>query len=142
MTNYEELVELYTDYLIVVNGQATATGLSDILDNKISHDRFTRMLASGKFNSKYLWKKVKKTVRQIESEDGCLIVDDTIVEKPWTVKNICWHYDHTKGRNVKGFNIPNLLYYSNDISIPVGFEVVIKPIEFVDENGKRKRVRK
>ena len=28
MTNYEELVELYTDYLIVVNGQATATGLS------------------------------------------------------------------------------------------------------------------
>ena len=68
-----------------------------------------------------------------------MIVDDTIVEKPWTDKNICWHYDHTKGRNVKGFNIPNLLYYSNDISIPVGFEVVIKPIEFVDENGKRKR---
>ena len=51
MTNYEELVELYTDYLIVVNGQATATGLSDILDNKISYDRFTRMLASGKRRS-------------------------------------------------------------------------------------------
>jgi hypothetical protein len=34
MTNYEELVELYTDYLIVVNGQATATGLLAILDNK------------------------------------------------------------------------------------------------------------
>ena len=141
MISYEELVELYTDYLIVVNGQATATGLSAILDNKISHDRFTRMLASGKFNSKYLWKKVKKTVRQIESEDGCLILDDTIVEKPWTDENeiVCWHYDHAKGRNVKGFNILNLLYHSNDISIPVGFEVVKKPIEFVDENGKKKR---
>ncbi|GAB6077229.1 hypothetical protein JCM12825_21070 [Desulfurobacterium crinifex] len=32
MISYEELVELYTDYLIVVNGQATATGLSAILD--------------------------------------------------------------------------------------------------------------
>ena len=51
MANYEELVELYTGYLIVVNGQATATGLSDILDNKISYDRFTRMLASGKRRS-------------------------------------------------------------------------------------------
>ena len=141
MGKYEELVELYTDYLIVVNGQATATGLSAILDNKISHDRFTRMLASGKFNSKYLWKRVKKTARQIESEDGCLIVDNTIVEKPWTDENeiVCWHYDHAKGRNVKGFNILNLLYHSNDISIPVGFEVVKKTIVFVDENGKKKR---
>ena len=51
MANYEELVELYTGYLIVVNGQATATGLSDILDNKISHDRFTRMLANRKRRS-------------------------------------------------------------------------------------------
>ena len=141
MISYEELVELYTDYLIVVNGQATATGLSAVLDNEISHDRFTRMLSSGEFNSKYLWKKVKETVRQIESEDGCLIVDDTIVEKPWTDENeiVCWHYDHTKGRNVKGFNILNLLYHSNDISIPVGFEIVKKPIELVDENGKKKR---
>jgi hypothetical protein len=51
MTNYEELVKLYTDCLIVVNGQATAIGLSDILDNKIGHDRFTRMLANGKLRS-------------------------------------------------------------------------------------------
>jgi len=141
MANWEELVELYTDYLIVVNGQATATGLSAVLDNEISHDKFTRMLSSGEFNSRYLWKKVKKSVPQVESEQGCLIIDDTIVEKPWTDENeiVCWHYDHSKGRNVKGFNIINLLYHSNDISIPVGFEVVKKPIVFVDKKGKRKR---
>ena len=73
MANWEELVDLYTDYLIVVNGQATATGLSDVLDNKISHDKFTRMLSRGEFNSKYLWKKVKKVVRGVESEEGYLI---------------------------------------------------------------------
>jgi hypothetical protein len=56
MTNYKELVELYIDCLIVVNGQATAIGLSDILDNKISHDRFIRMLASEKKRRSEVWK--------------------------------------------------------------------------------------
>ena len=141
MEKYKELVELYTDYLIVVNGQATATGLSAVLDKEISHDKFTRMLASGQFDGKYLWKKVKKPVRQIESEDGCLIFDDSIIEKPWTDENeiVCWHYDHSKGKTVKGFNILTSLYHSNDVSIPVGFEIVRKPIEFVDKDGKKKR---
>jgi len=50
----------------VVNGQATATGLSDVLDNEISHDKFTPMLSSGEFNSNYLCKNVKQVVRQAE----------------------------------------------------------------------------
>ena len=84
MRQLEEYVDLYTDHIIAVNGQATATGLSMVLDGAISHDKFTRMLREGTFDSKYLQKLVKKVVRQIESEDGCLIVDDTIVEKKWT----------------------------------------------------------
>jgi hypothetical protein len=63
MISYEELIELYTDYLIVVNGQATATGLSAILDGEISHDKITRLLSNGEFNSKYLWKKVRLSDR-------------------------------------------------------------------------------
>ena len=58
IADWEELVALYTDYLIyliVLNGQATATGLSDVLDRGISHDKFTKMLSRGEFNSKYLW---------------------------------------------------------------------------------------
>jgi hypothetical protein len=40
------------------------------------------------------WLKVKPYVREIESEEGVLILDDSIEEKPYTVKNeqICWHY--------------------------------------------------
>ncbi len=43
-----------------------------------------------------------KRVREIESEGGCLIIDDTIIEKQWTKENeiVCWHYNHSKGRNV------------------------------------------
>lgn len=127
-------LELYTDYLISVSGQATATGLSAMMDNEISHDQVTRFLAREEFDSKHLWLQVKNTVRQIESDDGCLIFDDTIQEKAWTDENeiMCWHYDHCKGRTVRGINILNALYHSNETSIPVAYEIVRKPIMFSD----------
>jgi len=45
---------------------------------------------------------------------------------------MCWHYDHCKGRSVKGINLLNALYHSGDVSIPVAFEVVKKPHHFCD----------
>jgi hypothetical protein len=122
----EEYIDLYTDFLISQNWYATATGLSDMTEGEVSHDKITRFLSSNEFTSKDLWQKVKKTVREIESEDGCLIFDDTIQEKKWTDENdiICYHYDHTKGRTVKGLNILNALYYANNTSIPVAFEII------------------
>ncbi|MEJ7713696.1 MAG: hypothetical protein WKF84_28570 [Pyrinomonadaceae bacterium] len=35
-----------------------------------------------------------------------MIVDDSIEEKPYTDENdiVCWHYDHSKDRHVKGIN--------------------------------------
>ena len=77
---------------------------------------------------------MKSTVRKIESEEGCLIFDDTIQEKEWTDENevMCWHFDHCKGRSVKGINLLNALYHSKEVSIPVAFEVVRKPVQFSD----------
>jgi hypothetical protein len=71
---------------------------------------------------------VKATVRKIESEDGCLIFDDTIQEKKWTDESniMCWHFDHTVGKSVRGINMLNALYYSNGVSIPVAFEIIEK----------------
>jgi IS4 transposase len=41
---------------------------------------------------------------------------------------------------VKGVNILNALYYSSEVSIPVAFEVVRKPIQFCDiKTRKTKR---
>ena len=76
------------NYLISSNGQATATGLSAMVDNAVSHDQITRFLSKNEFTSKELWKRVKKTVREVESEDGCLIFDDTVQEKKWHPKGI------------------------------------------------------
>ena len=119
-TNY---LELYTDYLISGNSYATATGLSAMMDNEISHDQVTRFLSKNKFTSKELWRKVKRTVREVESNDACLIFDDTIQEKKWTDESeiMCWHFDHTVGKSVRGINMLNALYYSKDVSIPVAF---------------------
>ena len=53
---------------------------------------------------------------------------------------IFWHYDHCKGRSVKGINLLNALYCSQEVSIPVAFEVVKKPTRFCDvETRKEKR---
>ena len=123
-----DYIELYTDYLISGNGYATATGLSAMMNNEVSHDQITRFLSKNEFTSKDLWLKVKSTVRKIESDDGCLIFDDTIQEKKWTDESniMCWHFDHTVGKSVRGINMLNALYYSNGISTPVAFEIIKK----------------
>lgn len=123
-----DYLELYTDYLISSNGQATATGLSAMVDNEISHDQITRFLSKNEFDSKALWLKVKKSVREVESDDGCLIFDDTVQEKKWTDESdiMCWHFDHTVGKSVRGINMLNALYYSSEVSIPLAFEIIKK----------------
>lgn len=127
-------LDLYTDYLISTNGYARATELSAMLDGEMSHDQVTRFLSERKYTSKDLWREVKAVVRQIEREEGYLIFDDTVQEKAWTDENevVCWHYDHCKGQTVKGINLLNALYYNDEVSIPVAFEMIRKPLQFCD----------
>src|SRR5438270_8083358 len=146
MTN-KALLDLYTDYLISSFGQTTGTGLSALLGGSISHDRIQRFLSKQEFNSADLWHFVKPHVRAVEQEgeqDGCLIVDDSISEKPYTDENdiIAWHYDHSKGTTVKGINFLSALYHVPhlEVSLPVGFRLVRKTEQYVDKkDGKTKR---
>ena len=138
----QKTLDLYSDYLLSSFGQTTATGLSKLMEGKISHDQVTRMLSSSKMTSKAWWKLVKPHVREIEQEDGVMIIDDSIVEKPYTDENeiICWHYDHAKGKTVKGINFVSTLYYAQDVALPVTFELVSKTETYIDKKtGKEKR---
>jgi hypothetical protein len=137
-----KLLDLYSDYLISAFGQTTATGLSALLNGEISHDSVQRYLAGERQTSVHLWRVVKPHVRTIESPDGVLIVDDSIAEKPYTDENeiICWHYDHSQQRNVKGINFVTCLYHNAGISLPVGFELITKTEHYTDTKaGKEKR---
>ena len=137
----KQLLTLYTDYLMSSFSYTTATGLSVLSEGKISHDKVTRFLSSEDFTSAKLWKYVKPTVREIESEEGVIIIDDTIEEKPSTDENeiICWHYDHSKGQSIKGVNIISTIYYSNGFRIPVSFDLVKKKRRVIDKKTKKEK---
>jgi len=129
-----DLFDFYADYLLTSFGQTTATGLSAMLDGHVSHDQVTRFLSKKDYTSQDLWQSLKKDVREIEEDSGVLIFDDTIQEKPYSKENdlICWHFDHTVNRSVKGINLLNCLYHANGVSLPVAFELVTKPVCFSD----------
>ncbi len=116
----KELLDLYTDYLISSFGATTATGLAKLLDGQVSHDQITRLLAGKKQGSADLWQMVKPPVRKMQSNEGVMIIDDSIEEKPYTDENdiVCWHYDHSKDRLVKGINFLTALYHSRGMSLP------------------------
>jgi hypothetical protein len=136
------LLDLYTDYLISSFGATTATGLSKLLDGQVSHDQSTRMLAGKKQDSAAWWQWVKPQVRKMQSGEGVMIIDDSIEEKPYTDENeiVCWHYDHSKARLVKGINFITALYHSQGLSLPVGFTLMAKTEHYIDKkDGKTKR---
>jgi hypothetical protein len=113
-----------------------------LLEGDVSHDQITRFLASKERTSADLWQLVKPYVRQIQSDDGTLIVDDSISEKPSTDENeiVCWHYDHSKDRQVKGINFMTALYHSLGVSLPVGFTLIAKTEVYLDaKSGIAKR---
>ncbi|MBL7990982.1 MAG: transposase [Candidatus Kapabacteria bacterium] len=126
----EARLDLYTDYLLSSFGQTSATKLSERLDKALSHDVFTDMLATAPFDGRALWKEVKPLVRQIESEDGVVVVDDTIAHKPYSEINdlVSIHWDHSRQEYVRGINCLSLLYCSEGVRIPIGFEAVIKTL--------------
>jgi Transposase DDE domain len=113
-----------------------------MVDGAVSHDQITRMLSGNKQGAVALWRKVKPTVRKIESEEGVIILDDSIEEKPYTDENamVCWHYDHSKQHMVKGINFLSALYHSQGFTLPVGYVLVEKTEVYVDKkDGKTKR---
>lgn len=138
----KQLLDLYTDYLISSFSLTTATGLSALLEGAISHDKITRFLSGSDFTSAELWQLVKPLVRQIQSEEAVLIIDDSIEEKLYTDESelICWHWDHALGRNIKGVNFLSCLYHAQDMALPVAFELIKKSVWVTDKKtGKQRR---
>jgi hypothetical protein len=134
------MLDIYSDYLIAQNQYATAVGLSDLLEGRISHDKVTRFLNGNEFTSRDLWEYVKPDLRKIEEDKGgVLIIDDTIEEKTYTDENelICWHYSHSKGRCVKGVNLLSCLVRYGDVAFPIAYELVRKDVIFCDVATKK-----
>ncbi len=138
----DNLLDLYSDYLSSSFGQTTATGLAKLLGGDISHDQVTRFLASQVRTSADLWRVAKPYVRRVQRDDGVMMVDDSIAEKPYTDENdsICWHYDHSHNRVITGLNFLTALDHSQGVSLPVGFALLAQTEQYIDKkDGKAKR---
>ena len=132
-----KLLDLYSDYLLASTGPVTATGLSALVDGRLSHDQITRFLGGPAPTAKAWWLLVKPLVRRVQSEAAVLIIDDTILEKSYTDENesVCWHYDHSKSRHVKGRNVVSALYRTDELSLPVAFEAAEKTARVIKGTG-------
>lgn len=136
------LLDLYTDFLMTSPNVASALIMSKMLQDTYSHDSITRMLAQDELDQSLFWKIIKPTIRQVESEDGIISIDDTIENKPYSDENelISWHFDHTVGKSVKGINIVTFNYSSQHddliMKLPVSFELVRKD-KLVEKTEKK-----
>jgi DDE superfamily endonuclease len=139
----QSIADLYSDYLLAAFGATTATGLSQLLEGEVSHDQVSRYLAGTKKTATDLWRTVKPFVREVQSAAGVLIIDDSIEEKPYTDENdiVCWHYDHSKDRVLKGINFLTALYSSQGVSLPVGFHLVAKTEKYVAPKTQKEKRR-
>jgi len=135
-------LDIYVDYLLCSTSFTTATGLSKMTDNKISHDKVTRFLSAKDYTAADLWKIAKPFYKSIKDENGVLILDDSIEEKPYTDENdlMAWHFDHTKNRSVKGINFVTAFYETDKGALPVGYEHVKKTENVINKKtGKKQR---
>lgn len=143
----ENILDLYTDYLISSFSQTSATNLSKLTDELISHDQISRFLNAKTLSSKDLWQSVKPFVRQHQTEAACLIFDDSIIAKPHSDENdlIAWHFDHCQNRSVKGINLLTAFYHSHQLEqeealrVPVAFELILKTVHFSDLKTKKQK---
>lgn len=137
--------EFYVDYLLSSPRTATATGLSAVLDNALKHDYISDCLAQSELDNKVFWKEIKPFVRQMEHSKAYLSIDDVIVSKPHSTENelICYHYDHTQGKTVKGINILNFMLSGRRdeqlVNCPLAWEVIRKTEFYIDKAGQQKR---
>lgn len=138
----ENFVDLYTDYLISSSSYTTATGMGSLLS--IKHDKITRELAQGAYDSKFLWKYAKPYVQELTQSKDMVILsfDDSIEEKQYTDESElnCWHYGHVFKRSVKGVNFLTALVEVSGMRLPCSVGFVKKDIWETDsKTGKRKR---
>ena len=139
----ENFVDLYTDYLITSSSYTTSTGMASLLN--IKHDKITKELSDGLYDSKFLWSKAKPFVQELSQSSETIILsfDDSIQEKKYTDESElnCWHFDHTVGRSVKGVNFLTALVEVAGMRLPCAVEFIIKDkFETNEKTGKQKRV--
>ena len=103
----------------------------------------TRDLAGTKKTATDLWQTVKPLGREVQSEAGGLLMDDSLEEKPDTAEKdiVCWHYDSSQDRLLTGPNFLPALSHRPGGNVPVGLHLVAKTAKYTDPNTQKEKRR-
>ena len=102
------------------------------LVNAPSHDFFTRLLQNQSSDTDSLWNEVRKFVTP---KEGYLIVDDTVLDKPYSEKMgfVRYQWSGKHHRTVKGIGLVTLVWTDGTTVIPIDFRIYN-----IDEDDKTK----
>ena len=139
----KHLLDLYTDYLISSFGHDHGHGLSALLGGTLSHDQISRFLTRQRLHLRR-FVATGQTARPPDAKRRRRSHSSMTASKRNPIRDeselICWHWDHTVNRSVKGINLLTCLYYCQEVALPVAFELVKKPDLATDKKtGKPKR---
>lgn len=124
---------LYINFLLATQKNYTCSFLSEVAPQKMSHDCPTRLLAKKRLTPKILWENVKGLI----SDKGFLIVDDAVLDKPYSQKIdlVQWLYSGTHHRVVKGIGLTTLLWTKDkDEHLPVDYRIYAKEVDGKTKN--------
>src|SRR5215204_5443288 len=99
--------EDYINFVIATPRQLTATEAERVQaasTNAPAHDAFTRLLTRLEPDAETLW---TDSQTQVEKGKGILVIDDSTLDKPYSVRNdlVYRHYSGKHGAVVSGINL-------------------------------------
>jgi putative transposase len=116
----------YIDFLIGTPHEASAceaARVQPVGPKAPAHDAFTRLLTRLEPDPEVLWKEVEPLLRR---NDGILIVDDTVLDKPYAHKmglvGPFWSGKHQ--RVLRGINLVTLAWSDGDAVYPTDYRLV------------------
>lgn len=112
---------LYVEFLLASQGRYSGVELSRVAPHDVSHDAVSHFLALEKIQPKDLWRAVRPRVRP----GGVLILDDTVLAKPWSWKNHLVHrlWSNVEKRVVRGMGLTTLLWTATGEHLPIDYRV-------------------
>jgi len=130
--------ELYSAFLQASSVRYSNFALSEVSPKKLSHDSVSRWLNKKNFRPKDIWLLVKKDLL-IKQEESILIVDDTLLSKPYSkkIELVNYQYSGTKHDVIKGISLVNFIWHGlkSSESIPVDYRIYDKK-----SDGKSKNI--
>lgn len=118
---------LYVKFLLVSQGRYSSMELSRVAPEVMSHDAVSHLLSRERIQPKDLWKAVRPRVRP----GGVLILDDTVLDKPWSRKNALVHqlWSNVEKRVVRGMGLTTLLWTATGEHLPIDYRVYARRMD-------------